>query len=483
MAYYPLVPSTDSRASKGMVPLNVRNAFVEKQPAGANKASTYLLRPTPGRRLLTTLPANVRGLFCEPGCQNGQLFAAAGSTLYSISTAWTAAGIGSLAGGDPVTIRSQRAKALVRAYGVLYLLDNSLTTVSDADAPAFAMTLASVGTRGIAAELGGDSFKWSKAGDFLDWDPSAQAADFDLPDPIVGQEEYNSDLWNGNSRSTQIWRPDPTAPDESESFAPLSGVNIPVGWVGRGAVAKLKGGLHFVGVDSQGGRAFYAGAGLGVTPIPNRDFEEAIKSIPAQDLAGTLCWSYADGTKEFVGARTTLERAFVLDKDSGLWHERTRYGEAQFDIGFVTAAYETIVAASPDSAELWALDPEAYTDAGTPIERIMSVKVPAGGGTSIDKIVIDGRWFDQPLSGQGSAPQLMLDYSTDGGQTWGSQYGDIRVVELPGLGESFRVQDFGFGMVDGQNGLLLRLILTDPIGFAISGIFVNPGEEELSGRG
>lgn len=483
MAYYPLCPSTDSRAAKGLVPLNVRNAFVEKQPTGANKQSSYLLRPTPGRRLLTTLPASVRGVFCEPGCQNGQLFVAAGSTLYSVSTAWTTAGIGSLAGGDPVTIRSQRSKALVRAYGALYLLDASLTQVSDADAPTFATTLVCVGTRGVAAELGGDSFKWSKAGDFLDWDPSAEAADFDLPDPIVGQEEYNSDLWNGNSRSTQIWRPDPTAPEESEAFAPLSGVSIPVGWVGRGAVTKLKSGLHFVGVDGLGGRGLYAGSGLGVSPIQNRDFEEAIKGISALEMSGALCWGYADGTKEFIGVRTTLERAFVLDKDSGLWHERTKYGESQFDIGFVTSAYETIVAASPDSGELWALDPDVYTDAGTPIERIMSVKVPAGGGTSIDRLVIDGRWFDQPLSGQGSAPQMMLDYSTDGGQTWGSDYGDIRVVELPGLGETFRVQEFGFGMVDAQNGFLLRLILTDPIGFAISGCWVNPSEEELSGRG
>lgn len=317
----------------------------------------------------------------------------------------------------------------------------------------------------------------------MDWDPNAQAADFDLPDPIVGQEEFNGDLWNGNSRSTQIWRPDPTALEESEAFTPLTGVNIPVGWAGRGAVAKLKSGLHFVGVDSLGGRGLYAGAGLGVTPIQNRDFEEAIKGISALDMSGALCWGYADGTKEFVGVRTTLERAFVLDKDSGLWHERTKYGESQFDIGFMTSAYETIIAASPDSAALWALDPDVYTDAGDPIERIMSVKVPVGGGTSVNRVVIDGRWFDQPLTGQGSTPQMMLDYSTDGGQSWGSDYGDIRVVALPGAGERFRVQEFGFGMVDGQDGFLLRLILTDPIGFAISGCWINPDETELSGRG
>lgn len=483
MSYYPLCPSTDSRAAKGLTPLNVRNVFVEKQPEGANKQSSYLMRPTPGRVELMDLGANVRGIFCEPGCQNGQLLAAAGSNLYSVSTGFTKASLGSLPGGDYVTIRSQRDKALVRAYGALFQLDGTLTQVSSVNAPPFAQTLASVGTRGVAAEAGGDSFRWSYAGDLLTWDANAQAADFDMPDPIVGQEEFNGDIWNGNSRSTQIWRPDPTSLLEDEAFAPITGVNIPVGWVGRHAVAKLKSGLHFIGVDNIGGRGAYAGSGLSVSPVVNRDLEEALQALSVTDMADILCWAYASGSKEFWGVRTSQERAFVLDKSAGLWHERTAYGVSPFNVGFVASAYDRLVCASPDSSKLWAWDSSVYDDAGEPIERIMSCKVPVSGGTSVDKIVIDGRWFDQPLTGQGSAPQIMLDYSTDGGKTWGSDYGDIRVLDLPGLGEHFRVQAFGFGQVDTQEGFLFRLILTDPIGFAISGCWVNPSESEVSGRG
>lgn len=479
MAYYPIIPQTDNRRTKGCIPTVLRNCYIEPQASGANKRSPYVVRPTPGRRVLTTLAGSLRGLFCEPGCQSTTPFAINRENLYTLDGVWAATSVGATPGNDFVTLLPLQDKLILRSEGFLYEYDGALVRVTDVDAPNPAATLAAAGARATAAFTGGDLWGWCKAGDFLDWDPNGQAQDVDLPDPVVGQMGYGDDIWSLNSRSAQIWRADPSAVTEDEAFAPLTGVNIPVGLAARAAVSKVKDGLRFIGHD----RAAYAGAGLSVSPIPNRDLEEAFQTLLDGEMASAITWTHKLGSKEFWVVRTSLERAFVLDLSNGLWHERTKFGSETYDLCFSAQVGNTTIVGSDGSGTIWALDPEVYSDAGDIIERVMSVSIPVAGGTSIDRIVIDGRWFGQPTSGQGSAPQLILDYSSNGGQDWGSDYGNQRVVDVPGLGDSWRVQEFSFGMCDAQEGFLLTLTITDAVGFAISGIYVNPTEEELSGRG
>lgn len=477
--HYPIIPSTDNRRTKGCIPTVLRNCYIEPQAGGANKRSPYVVRPTPGRRALVALPEILRGVFCQPGCQAGAPFAISRSYLYSISPVWAATNVGATPGGDVATLLPLQDKLVLRSEGDLFEYDSGLTQVTDVDAPNPAMTLAVAGARAAAAFSGGALWGWCRAGDFLDWDPSGQASDVDLPDPVVGQVGYGDDIWSLNAISTQIWRADPTAPTEDLAFSPLTGVNIPIGLAARGAVSKCKDGLRFIGHD----RAAYKGAGLAVSPIPNRDLEEALQTLSEGAMAAAITWTHALGSKEFWVVRTSLERAFVLDLSNGLWHERTKFGASQYDLCFSAQVGNTTIVGADNSGTIWALDPDVYTDAGEIIERVMSVSIPVAGGTSIDRIVLDARWFGQPTSGQGSAPQLILDYSTNGGQDWGSDYGNQRVVDVPGLGDTWRVQEFGFGQCDAQDGFLLTITITDPIGFALAGIWINPSDEELSGRG
>ena len=106
----------------------------------------------------------------------------------------------------------------------------------------------------------------------------------------------------------------------------------------------------------------------------------------------------------------------------------------------------------------------------------MSIHVPVSADVPVDRIVIDGEWYDQPLSGQGSAPTLLLSVSMDGGAT----YSDERSVNLPAQGTyNVRVQDWAFGLASAERGVIVRIRLSDPIGFAIWGVFVNPSEQEV----
>ena len=478
MPYFPVSPQTDDRRAKGITPTRLRNCYVDTTPKSAiNKRSSYVIVPSPGRTRVATLGANLRGVFAQDGVVGGALFAANGSTLNSVSDAWAVSSVGTIFGGDVVSFAGLRDKLVMRAYQSIHYWDGAtFSTVVDADAPTIPVTLAVVGLRVVAAEDGGDTFSWSKAGLPGDWDAAGLAADVDVPDPIVGQFEIGGDLWNGNSTSFQIWRA--TGGSEAEAFVPLEGVNIRKGLLARDSFARVgDGSAMFLGND----RVVYRVAGYGVQPVPNRDLEDVLAGMTQANLEASLGWSYTDGSKEFYGLKLQgVERAFVYDVALGLFHERTRYEASEYDVDFVTGAYNEAICASADAAYLWRLDKDVYTDDGTLIQRQMTIAVPVAGGTSIDRIVLDAEFYDQPLSGQGSAPTMILDFSMDGGRTFAVDAGTQRTVDLPARGVyNKRVQAFRFGRVVSEKGFILRLTITDPIGFSIYGLWVNPPPEEV----
>lgn len=475
MPYRPIAPQADDRRQKqGAIPIELTNALVRRTPADSPKAarSPYFIAPTPGRTLRATMVDTVRGLFSEMGCRSGNLFIPNGSVLSEMTSSLSYTDIGALSGGDVVTMRADRSDLAVRAFGQLKRWNGTaLTTVSDGDAPTFAQTLAIVARRWVAAFQDNDVFGWSKAGDFSDWDANGQAADFDLPDPIVGQEEIGGDLWSFNSRSTQIWQP--TGGAEASAFAPLTGVNIKVGLASREASAPMGGGRMILGHN----RVVYGTQGYALTPVQNLALEQALKALTPAQIAAAIAWSYEDGSKQFWGLNAAgLDRAYVFDADTGLWHERTRYGESAYDVDFTASAFGRVFAASKSSMKLWTLDDDVYTDDGDPIQRDFTVSVPSQGDVPVDRIVFDITTRDVPNSGQGSAPKMQARYSADGGESWDGW----RDIDLPTRSSPHRAQDWGLPMASAENGLLAHFRLTDPIGFAFHGAWVNPTPEELN---
>lgn len=472
MAYLPIIPGADQRLNQqAATPITFRNVYLERSPRGAAKRAPFFVAPRPGLSLEVTLSSNCRGLFSEPGCQDGKLYSANGSSLLEISSNFGYITVGSLAGGDVVTMRAFRADLVLRALGALHHWNGTtFTTVADADAPASASTIAVVGFRVVAAEEGGDSFSWSRAGDALDWDAAGVAADIDLPDPIIGQEEINGDLWNFGSRSTTPWQA--TGGSEAEAFARIPGGGVRRGLAGRDLIAKAGDGAMLIGDD----RAAYETSGLSLSIVPNRDMEVAIQSLTGATIQASTAWSYRTGSKEFVGFSFGLERCFVLDRDTGVWSEWTRYNQSDAGFDFVARAFGQIIVGSKSSAKLWSLDPDVFEDDGDPIIREFTIHIPTGGDVPIDQLVFDMDTRDVPLSGDGSSPLMQVTYSTDNGITWSPE----EDVSLPTDSDRFRPRMWALGLGDAVHGMLVKMRISDPIGFAIWGVFVNPGPNEVT---
>lgn len=472
MVFFPLTLSTDSRAAKGVTPLLLRNCYVEAQPEGVGKRAPYLIRPTFGMTARVTPSASklLRGLFCRPGVVGGRLFAVLGTTLYSIDEAWSATSLGAIPGSGRVLMDSLGANLLILSSGVLYQWDgSSLTTVSDPDFPSDAFTLAVLGDRVLTSAMESDTFDWSAVGDASDWPSTGFAASARYPDPIKAQIELGGDLWHFGANSAQPWRA--VGGTDEEAFDTLSTAVLNRGIAGRDAIAKLDSGAMWVGDD----RVVYDLQGYGFVRVVNRDVEAALLDLDEGETANIRCFSFANGSHLTWAMRLPNGRAFFYDRLIERWYERTAFGTDGFSITHYARFNGQHIVGSDTSGTLYTWDESAYSDAGASIERVVMVHIPAQGRTPISNITLDIKTFGQPLEGQGSDPEAMVTVYRDGGTLDSlQQIGVERTVKLGRAGQyGKRPTLWRLGAAGTVDGLLLKVRITDPVGFAFSGVFVN----------
>ena len=122
MAYFGFTASTDNRSARGLAPLVLRNLFLEPQADQAGKNVGYVLAPTPGltARVTPSSGSNIRGVFSRAGVQGGALFVVAGTTLYEITSAWSAISRGEVLGAGRVLFAAVGANLVLLSSGVLY---------------------------------------------------------------------------------------------------------------------------------------------------------------------------------------------------------------------------------------------------------------------------------------------------------------------------------------------------------------------------
>jgi hypothetical protein len=356
----------------------------------------------------------------------------------------------------------------VLAGGAIGVLNGATwSPVTDVDAPSPTASLTSSALRLIAARDQSDLWGWSKAGLPLDWDSAGIAADISRPDPIVVQSEIDGDLWSFGARSTQIWRA--TGGAEAEAFAPVPGSTRQVGVLARNSLAHLgSGGAMVLGSD---GVVYRVGAGQ-MAPIVD---ESLTASLSALSAPGALGASFAVGARAFYGLRFIgASLAPYYDVAFGRWFTRSRYNRPTYDVGFIAQCYGETVCAGPDDPFLWRQSRDVFDDDGDPIVREMTVHVPFKDDASVDSIGLDITVRGQAM---GVTPKALLTFSRDGGNQQSlDALGIEREVDLPAAGNhSARPTAWRFGRAERGKGFLLSIKITDAIGFALNGVFVNEG--------
>jgi hypothetical protein len=403
------------------------NLYPEINELGTGKEREVAsLVPTPGLRLLVTVGSSGgwRGVW---RASNDQVFGVVGNKFYRVSSAWVATELGSLnTSTGPVSMADNGLHVFIvdGTYGyTLELATSTLAQVTDPDFYASDLVTFQDGYF-IFNRKDSQQFFVSDLNsvDFLGTDIATAEGS---PDNLVGCISANQNLYLFGTQSTEVYY---NSGDGDPPFSRIQGAINGVGCAAVHSIAKIQGVPYWIGGDETGTGIVYRMQGYQAQRISTPAIESVIRSIPVSDLANARAWTYQQGGHLFYCLNLTGHDAtWVYDATTGFWHERTYTGlwsQERHRAECHAVAHGLNVVGDYENGNLYALDPEKYTDNGTVIARERTAPHVSQGMKNIFHhafqldlevgVGLDG-------TGQGTDPQVMLQWSDDGGHTWSDE--------------------------------------------------------------
>ena len=404
------------------------NLYPEINPNTSQVPVTHY--PTPGKRLLGTATNN-NACRCLYTASNGVLFGAFGDKVYAIDSAWTFTAYGTL----------------TTTAGPVSMYDNGTTLiVVDGSIAGFKTSISNNTWTQItdAGFYGADVVKFMDGYFILNKPGTRQWFISDIQAPTFTQalnfasKEANSDIlqtvavvhrevWLIGKETCEVYY---DSGDVNFPFARMPGVFVQHGCAAKHSVATWDLSLFWVGQDPQGQFVCFRVANYQANRVSTHAIEEVWSQYSDVSDAVGFCYQQ-EGHPFYVVSFPTANATWVYDISSGKWHERA-YLEADGSLSRDRAnchavAYGQSVVGDWENGNLYALDPAAYDDNGSPIKRIRSFPTI----DLEDRRVIYRRFTADMQVGVGltsgdyADPQVNLRWSDDGGRTWGQK------IEIP----------------------------------------------------
>ncbi len=407
------------------------NLYSEPIPQGQGEPARAVLFPTPGTRLLQTLPtAPVRG---GRRATNGTLYVVAGASVYAVHPDWSYSSLGTITPGlrTPVS-----------------LADNGLEMVIvDGTAGGWQITLADNSFAAIADPTG--SFRGADRADYMDTfllfnvpgtpqfeSSNSLAVEFNPlyfankeahSDLLVSLVVAKREIWLLGTETTEVWinsgKPD-------FPFEAMPGVFIDRGCAAKYSPAETDNSVYWLAQDRQGQGIVMKGGGYQAARISTFAIEQELATYPRIDDAIGMTYQLG-GHLFYVLTFPHADKTWAYDIAASAaaqeprWHEwvwlDTNGTEHRHRANCMFAAYGEVVCGDWESGKLYALDQRVLLDNGQPVKRLRHFPHLLSDG---DRVVHRQLIADLETGTGGNAlpipPRVSLAWSNDRGHTWGS---------------------------------------------------------------
>lgn len=443
MPAIPLAIRAYSRTAAFQPETVCQNMYLEEDKSGASP-DKFMRIDRPGLSDFVTLGSNVRGLFRQEGLFGGFTYATAGTRLYSI-TSGASVDLGSIGAGDRTPFAANYEKLFVLSALVPFAYDGATVAgitmpdtrdVADIDVLNNFLILACPDGR----------FYWLDPGsgtvDPLDFATAESSPDGLIAVRVLGDEA----IFFGQTRG-EVWQ---TTGDEDAPFLRAGGRNFDRGCMARDACLRYDNSIVWPGDD---GIVYRYGAVP--TRISDHGIEERIRNRTGELSA---CIAEADGHRFYV-LKIPGQGSFAYDAATRMWSRWKSDGADEFTPHVSTAIGEEWIVGDEDSGAIWRLDPDATTDDGAEIERIVSGTIPLIG--------LPARNDSLAIGAGGSADFTLQVRWRDGQEAFPSEYEEME-VRAPADVISF----YRLGIPD-QPFRTFELRITDAVKARISGAVAN----------
>lgn len=276
----------------------------------------------------------------------------------------------------------------------------------------------------IAVDDNTQDFYISAINDGTSWDALDFAAVESSPDNTISVLSDKGNVWFFGNRSTEAYQNTGAA---AFPFERIPGAVIQIGCAAKFTPARFDNTIVWLGVDEQGQGLVVRANGYDAERISTQAIEKLINS--ATDLSDSFSWVYYEQGHLFYCLQIReLDTTLVYDAATGQWHERmyknpvTNTRELHRGSCQVFFAGKNLVG-DRETGKVYDMSLEYYSDDGD--EQIRERTSPH---YQDEKRLLSFSSFELDLeigiglnTGQGSDPQIMLQYSDDGGRNWSSE--------------------------------------------------------------
>lgn len=409
--------ATQSDQSRSL-PLSAQllvNLFTEKQSPGAKSQAP--LFGVPGMTAFAACGTSgpVRGFWLL----NDILYAVSADSLYSVALSGATVLVGSHISGSQVVSMSDNGTQLCivnGAAGWIYTIAGGLVPITS---PAFypANTVTFFDGYFVFDRAGTNEFFISALYDGLSYNGLDFATAEAQPDFVVATTQNLQLLFIFCQTHIEMWYDAGTADFPFQRYA---GGVINYGCVSPYTILKQDGAIFFLGAD----KVFYRLQ----ANIPIRISTHAIEHIIAQDfdITAALCFTYTLEGHKFINLVLPYSMvSLVYDISTGLWHNRESWDQNSVSLGRWRAncainAYGKNYVGDAFNGNVSLVDWTVYTEQGNTIRgRAVSATLHQDRKRLfMSRFELDVQAGVGLASGQGSDPQIMMQVSVDGGQTF-----------------------------------------------------------------
>lgn len=383
------------------------------------------LRKVAGYDLFATVGTG----FIRGGIETGgsRAYFVSGTGFYEITTAGTATLRGTLNTVTPRCSLAFNGSQVMIVDGVNgYIFTESSNTfaqISDGDFPNGA-SIVDFQDQYFIVDRPNGGFAISALNDGTSWDALDFAIPSSNPDAVIGLISDKSNLWLFGNRSVEVYR---NTGNASFPFERIGGAIIQTGCEAPHTVAKADNTIVWLGVDENGQGVVWKAQGYNAVRISTQAIEKRILESSSRDES--YAWVYhQQGHMYYCLQVKGLDTTLVYDFATQQWHERsyqnTQTNEKEQHRGSVHIFFgKKNLIGDRDSGNIYELSLSKYDHAGEAMhcERISPHYDNEKALMSHNTLELDCEVGVGLTSGQGSDPQIMMQYSNSGGRTWSSE--------------------------------------------------------------
>jgi len=292
-------------------------------------------------------------------------------------------------------------------------------------------------------------------------------------DRIVSMEKRQDSLWMFGARSFEVWRPTRIG---ANPFALAGGSGSEIGCQSGRSVAAIMDQVFWLGSSKAGQGQVFMSSGYSARKISNEGIENELYNMGA-DANNCVGWTYQQrGHTFYVMNYITADITHVYDLTTGKWfHASTRDATLNIDHRWecVYSAYSSVsgkvYVANYEEPVLLTLDLNRNVEwNGVPLvrERVSPIYWSNLKPLIVDEAVFDFEAGVGTQTGQGIDPQLMVQFSKEGGRpgSWSSE----RWTSLGKIGQyqwTPAIRRLGYSRKPA-----IRIRVSDPVQFILQGL-------------